>query len=115
MAKAVIAAAADLLEMRDWQALTLVNPDGSRWLSFGPMSSVKEAEKLAKSMAIGGRFGITTLYSVGHMRAACTGKAGLKGFCGHAGCGHPPWAHAFDAASRGRCVIGGCACPKFCK
>lgn len=115
MAKAVIAATADLLELRDWQALTLVNSDGTRWLSFGPVPSAKEAEKLARTLAIGGRFGITTLYSVGHMRANCTGKAGLKGFCTDAGCGHPPFAHAFNAASRGKCVLSGCTCAKYCK
>ncbi|WP_406192467.1 hypothetical protein OH733_05190 [Streptomyces griseus] len=116
LAKSVIKEVADMLQMRDMFALVHTWQDGSKGLNFGPMGSVAEAEAFAKKMAFGGTGKVVPLTSSGVMLANHEGvKGGYPGYCYDPTCGHAPWTHALDGASRGACRIEECKCDRMIK
>jgi hypothetical protein len=115
LAKALIKEVGDILQMRDLFAMVHTWSDGSKGLNFGPFGSSAEAEAFAKKMSFGGAGKLVPLTSSGVMLANHDGKAGWPGYCYVEGCGHAPWTHATDGASRGKCHLETCKCDKFRK
>ncbi|MFE4451462.1 hypothetical protein [Streptomyces sp. NPDC056796] len=116
MAKALMKEMADILQMRDMFAMTHTWADGHKGLNFGPFGSAAEAEAFGKKMAFGGVGRVVPLTSSGVMLANHEGvKGGYPGYCYEPACGHAPWMHAIDGASRGECRDRACPCGKFVK
>ncbi|UFD97995.1 hypothetical protein PQC18_gp57 [Streptomyces phage Pablito] len=115
MAKAVIKEVAELVQMRDLFAMVHIWADGSKGLNFGPFGSTAECEAFAKKMSFGGTGRVVPLTSSGIALANAEGKDNYPGYCYQAGCGHAPWTHAVDGASRGKCHLETCGCTKFLK
>jgi hypothetical protein len=116
LAKAVIKEVGDMLQMRDLFVMVHTWADGSKGLNFGPFGAVAEAETFAKKMSFGGTGKVVPLTSSGVMLANHDGKKdGWPGYCWNPECGHAPWTHAVDGASRGKCHLETCNCDKFRK
>jgi len=115
LAKAVIKEVAEIVQMRDLFAMVHTWSDGSKGLNFGPFGSSAEAEAFAKKMAFGGTGRLVPLTSSGVMLANHDGKTSWPGYCWDEACGHAPWMHALDGASRGKCHLESCDCTKFIK
>ncbi|WP_436739963.1 hypothetical protein [Streptomyces sp. BBFR102] len=115
LAKAVIKEVAEVVQMRDLFAMVHTWADGSKGLNFGPFGSSAEAEAFARRMAFGGTGRLVPLTSSGAMLANHDGKTSWPGYCWDEACGHAPWMHALDGASRGKCQLDSCGCTKFVK
>ncbi|WDS51775.1 hypothetical protein SEA_TRIUMPH_61 [Streptomyces phage Triumph] len=115
LAKAVIKEVAEIVQMRDLVVLTHTWSDGSKGLNMGPFGSTAEAEAFAKKMSFGGTGKVIPLTSSGVLLANHDGKTSWPGYCWDQSCGHAPWMHALDGASRGKCHLETCPCSKFIK
>jgi hypothetical protein len=115
LAKAVIKEVAEIVQMRDLFAMVHTWADGSKGLNFGPFGSAAEAEAFAKKMSFGGTGKLVPLTSSGVMLANHDGKTSWPGYCWNPECGHAPWMHAVDGASRGKCYLESCKCDRFVK
>lgn len=116
LAKAVIKEVASLIQMRDTYVLTHTWDSGHKGLNYGPLGSVAEAEALAKKLAIGGTGRIIPITSSGVLLANHEGvKDGFPGYCYDPSCGHAPFTHAIDGASRGACRLAECKCERWIK
>ncbi|MFD7259356.1 hypothetical protein [Streptomyces sp. NPDC059874] len=115
LAKAVIKEVGDMLQMRDLFVMVHTWADGTKGLNFGPFGAVAEAESFAKKMSVGGTGRVVPLTSSGIALANAEGKENWPGYCYAEGCGHAPWSHAVDGASRGKCHLSTCNCNKFVK
>lgn len=115
LAKAVIKEVAELVQMRDLFAMVHIWADGTKGLNFGPFGSAAECETFAKKMSFGGTGKVVPLTSSGIALANAEGKDNYPGYCYEPGCGHAPFTHAVDGASRGKCHLGTCKCSKFRK
>ncbi|MCY0933668.1 hypothetical protein [Streptomyces sp. H34-S4] len=115
LAKAVIKEVGDMVQMRDLVVMVHTWADGTKGLNFGPFGAVAEAESFAKKMSIGGTGRVVPLTSSGIALANAEGKDNWPGYCYAEGCGHAPWSHAVDGASRGKCHLSVCNCDKFVK
>ncbi|MDH6462090.1 hypothetical protein M2302_002265 [Micromonospora sp. A200] len=116
MAKAVIKEVAELLDMRDWVALTHRFGDGQLGINWGPFASESEALKLAGKVGINGKFGTVKLHSPGLLLANTVGaKRPTKDFCTDIRCMHAAWVHSAVGNSRGACVLESCPCDEMKK
>ncbi|OKI45088.1 hypothetical protein [Micromonospora sp. CB01531] len=117
MAKAVIKEVAELLDMRDWVALThRFGDNGQLGLNWGPFGSAIEAQRLADKLALGGRFSVVRLGSPGLLVANLLGaKRPTKDFCANPACLHAAWTHSALGNSRGKCVLESCPCDEMKK
>ncbi|MEU5403755.1 hypothetical protein ABZ348_31240 [Streptomyces sp. NPDC005963] len=115
MAKALIKEVADILQMRDLFVMVHTWANGEKGLNYGPFGSPAEAEAFAKKMSFGGSGKVVPLTSSGVMLANHDGKSGWPGYCHEPECGHAPWMHAIEGASRGKCHLHTCKCGKFRK
>jgi hypothetical protein len=115
LAKAVIKEVADIVQMRDLFVMVHTWESGHKGLNFGPFGSTAEAEAFAKKMSFGGTGRLVPLTSSGIMLANHDGKTGWPGYCYDPHCGHAPWTHAIEGASRGKCHLTECPCTKYVK
>ncbi|MFI5863526.1 hypothetical protein [Streptomyces sp. NPDC051546] len=115
LAKAVIKEVGDMLQMRDLFVMVHTWADGTKGLNFGPFGAPAEAETFAKKMSFGGTGRVVPLTSSGIALANTEGKENWPGYCYAEGCGHAPWSHAIDGASRGGCRLEVCNCNRFVK
>ncbi|MEU7570294.1 hypothetical protein [Micromonospora sp. NPDC049240] len=114
MAKALIKEVAEMLDMRDWVALTHRFGDGQLGINWGPFSSGIEANRYAEKVGINGKFGVVKLYSPGLLLANAQGaKKATKDFCTNTHCMHASWVHSALGNSRGKCVLETCPCTKY--
>lgn len=110
MARALITLVADFLWFRDWYVLGLRTDAGGSH-AFGPFAS--EAEALTFGRQYEGalvppqRWGVVKVHGMGHAAANARGgrAGGGFGYCATERCGCPPYAHAMEGTSRGKCVI----------
>ncbi|MGW6600559.1 hypothetical protein [Streptomyces sp. NPDC055036] len=115
LAKAVIKEVAEIVQMRDLVVLVHTWAGGSKGLNMGPFGTLSEAEAFAKKMSFGGTGRPVPITSSGVLLANHDGKTSWPGYCYEPGCGHAPWTHAIEGASRGKCHLDTCPCPKFRK
>ncbi|MFE3589448.1 hypothetical protein ACFXOY_18295 [Streptomyces niveus] len=115
LAKAVIKEVAAIVQMRDLVVLVHTWAGGSKGLNMGPFGSIAEAEAFAKKMSFGGTGRPVPITSSGVLLANHDGKTSWPGYCYEEGCGHAPWTHAIEGASRGKCHLETCSCSKFRK
>jgi hypothetical protein len=115
LAKDIIKTVADLLDLRDWFALTHRWQDGQRGVNWGPFASPIEALRVAGYVSVGGQFGTVKLYSPAVLVGNAKGRKNTAGFCCDERCGHAPFTHSMAGPARGACLLATCACPKFTK
>ncbi|AXQ61115.1 hypothetical protein SEA_HANK144_62 [Streptomyces phage Hank144] len=115
LAKAVIKEVADIIQMRDLVVLVHTWADGSKGMNMGPFGNLAEAEAFAKKMSFGGTGRPVPIVSSGVLLANHDGKTSWPGYCWNPACGHAPWTHALDGASRGECREPKCECSRFVK
>lgn len=115
MAKALIKSVADMLDMRDWYALTHRTEDEALGINWGPYGSESDAFAVAAKVGLTGKWSAVRLASPGVLLANVDGKPGAKGYCQHPGCGHATFIHLTDGSARGKCPLPTCDCPKFTK
>ncbi|ABP52999.1 hypothetical protein [Salinispora tropica] len=114
MAADLIRAVAGLLWFRTWWVL---GARGPRAANFGPFASEAEAVRWGKqvaNMAIPAEWGVVQVHGMGRIATNAKGgrEGGGFGYCVTAGCGCPPYAHAMDKSTRGKCVICG-SCDRY--
>ncbi len=117
MARALIKEVSELLNMRDWVALTH-RFGGQRRLgiNWGPFASDNEAGKYAAKIGINGKFSTVKLYSPGLLLANATAaKRPTKDFCTNPVCMHASAVHSAVGTGRGKCVLELCPCTKYSK
>ncbi|ATI18923.1 hypothetical protein SEA_ANIMUS_59 [Streptomyces phage Animus] len=115
MAKALYKEIGEQIQMRDLVVLVHTWDSGHKGLNMGPFGSIAEAEAFAKKMSFGGTAKPVPITSSGILLANHDGKTSWPGYCYHPECGHAPWMHAIDGASRGKCHLETCPCDKFLK
>ncbi|MFC4089321.1 hypothetical protein [Micromonospora sp. GCM10011541] len=115
MAKALIKEVAELMDMRDWVALTHRFGEQDRvGINWGPFASDSEATKYASKIGINGKFTAVKLYSPGLLLANATqAKRPTKDFCTNPFCMHAGSLHSAVGNGRGKCVLELCPCEKF--
>jgi hypothetical protein len=115
MAKALIKEVAELMDLRDWVALTHRFGEQDRvGINWGPFASDSEATKYAEKVGINGKFATVKLYSPGILLAnATSAKRTIKDFCTNPACMHASWTHSAVGNGRGKCVLELCPCDKY--
>lgn len=114
MAKAVLRAAAEQLQQRDWTALAHFWGSEPSGLNFGPFGSPSEAEAFAAKLAAGGEGRVVKLTSPAGVTDLIDGKKGAD-FCADEQCSHAAFMHLMDGTSRGKCALDGCRCRGWAK
>lgn len=112
MAADLIKAVADLLWFRTWWVL---GARGKHVANFGPFASRAEAARWGNQMAgmaVPAEWGVAQVHGMGRIATNAKGGREGGGFGCCVTCGCPPYAHAMDKSTRGKCVICG-NCDKY--
>lgn len=108
MARAVIKVVAEALGQREWYAYAHRFKVGQTPMLWGPLSSDKEVEKLARTIGLDGDHRSMKMYSpAAIVERMSKDSEGASQFC--ASCGHPKGAHQHPKQS-GMCAVRSCSC-----